>query len=205
METLKKTLDDVYFYVYGETVYGVKSYIEDNYNEDSNCILKGVETVTTPEKEAKVPYFVVTEGGTSTTYYLYDFIKNGDVFSQTDQTFYKCPCIKGGGLTVTIQKWYTALCEEQVKNAIKGRPTADFEFFNKNKELLGVPEFMLNFEGSPYTVTGIEQVPFNVTNFDKIKADVVKSEAWKAINSRAKDFGYELTTEEEDLSVAKLS
>ena len=205
MEALKSTLGNVYFYVYGETVYNVKPYIDENYNEDSNCILKGVETVTTPEKEAKVPYFVVWKDNKATTYYLYNYIENGDVFSATDQKFYKCPCIKGGGLTVTIQKWYTALCEEQIKNTIKGRPAVDFEFFNERKDLLGVPEFILDFEGSPYTVTGIEQIPFNEDSFKEIREEVIKSEVWNAINARANDFGYELTTKEEDLAIDELA
>lgn len=202
MESLKTNIGEIYFYIKNGVVFNVLSY---NNGVDS-CVRKGVSAVTHDDKEVLVPSFTVVkkisnEKSATTVYYLSNYISDGDTYASG--TFSKDESVKPGA-GEGINTYYTTLCKEQIKSAIKGRPAADFEFFNKNKNLLGIPEFMISgAEG--YKVTGVSQITFTKADFNTMKEEVVKSEAWKAGNSRANDFGYKLTTEEEDLSVAKLS
>jgi hypothetical protein len=205
MESLKTNIGEIYFYIKNGVVFDIHSY-----NDGDECARKGVSAVTSQDKEVLVPSFTVTEKisdgdeeekTVTTTYFLQNFISDGDTYS--NNKFAKDESVNpGGGEEISV--YYKTLCEEQIKNAIKRKPAADFEFFINHKELLGIPPFMLT-NTDVYTVTGVDTITFDENYFNATKESVVKSEAWKAGNSRAKDFGYELTTEEEDLSVAKLS
>jgi hypothetical protein len=207
MESLKTNIGEIYFYIKNGVVFDVHSY-----NDGDECVRKGVSAVTSQDKEVLVPSFTVTEKisdgdeeeeekTVTTTYFLQNFISDGDTYS--NNKFAKDESVNpGGGEEINV--YYKTLCEEQIKNAIKGKPAADFEFFNNHKELLGIPPFMLT-NTDVYTVTGVDTITFDENYFNTTKESVVKSEAWKAGNSRANDFGYKLTTKAEDLSVSKLS
>ena len=196
MEALKTNIGEVYFYILDGVVFNVLSY-----SNGDTCAKKGVSAVTDADKEVLVPSFTVKKDEKTTTYYLSNLISDGDKYA--GGSFTKHPDTEIGG-GENINTYYNTLCKEQIKNTIKGRPAADFDFFNENKNLLGIPEFMISgAEG--YTVTGVSQITFTKAAFNTMKEEVVKSEAWKAGNSRANDFGYKLTTKEENLTVSKLS
>jgi hypothetical protein len=199
MESLKTTIGTIFFYVENGIVFNISTV-----SDGKTHALKGVSGNLDTEKEALVPSFTVTKNDKTTRYFLTNFIDDGDSYEST--VFKKDPHVDGGTVEeepATIPQYYKNLCEIQIKKSILERPTADFDFFDEHKEMLGIPLFMLN--GEDYTVSGVEQITFNESYFDNAKEDVVKSEVWKAGNGRAHNFGYELTTPKENLEVAELS
>lgn len=194
MESLKKTLDEIYFYIQNETIWKIASY-----NADESCAKKGVTAVTDESKEVLVPFIKVTKGGEETTYYLTNFISDGDKY--TDGTFYKHEDLPIGG-GKPISKYYSLLCEEEVKNSVLNNLKLDFDSFNDNKSYLGILEFMIS-GAKGYTVSGVDQVTFNETLFNSIKSTEVQSRAWKSANKTAKEYGYKVTLEKTNLTIAK--
>jgi hypothetical protein len=196
METLKTIIGEVYFYILDGVVFNVLSY-----SNGDTCVRKGVSAVTDADKEVLVPSFTVKKDRKTTTYYLSNLISDGDKYDGASFTKHPDAEIGGGE---NINTYYNTLCKEQIKNAIKGKPAADFDFFNGNKKLLGIPEFMISgAEG--YTVTGVSQITFTKAEFDKAKKEVAQSEALKAADSKAREFGYKVTLEAEDITVEEIS
>ena len=196
MEALNTNLGEIYFYIKSDVIFDIKPY-----DNGDSCAKKGVSAVTDGDKEVEVPYFTVKKDEVSTNYFLTNFIADGD--SNSNNTFRKHNDGEGNGKT--IYEYYQEECEEAVKNAIKSYPSEDVDFFTSHKDLLGVPLFMLTDEG--YTIEhgeGLEQIDV-ASNFDGYKEEIVQQEAWNAANLRAKDFGYKVTSEVEDLTVEKIT
>ena len=201
MQTLYTIVNKVYFYINGGIVFNISS--DDNGDE---CAKKGVSAITDVNKQVLIPSFTVSKDGNTTKYFLDEFISDGDKYE--NNKFEKHEHTKVGekeiGSGKTIQNYYEALCNENYKNAIAYRPSADFDFFNKNKYLLNVPMFMLSSEG--YTIAGgVNQIEFTEAKFNETKNEVVQSEAYKAAQNKAKQFNYKVTSTQEQLTVEKIT
>ena len=195
MEALNTSLGKIYFYIKDSVIFDIKGY-----DNGDVCAKKGVPATTTDPKEVKVPSFVVKDLATSsdTTYFLTNFIADGD--SYVNNAFKKHNDTTADA--ISIYKYFENRCEETVKAAIKNYPKEELSFFNENKKLIGIPPFM--FKNNGYTVSSeITQIDLNA-NFDTWKKEVVQQEAWNAANYRANDFNYEVTSNIDDLTVAKI-
>lgn len=188
MEALKSTIDITYIYINNNVIFKISP----NNNGDP-CAKKAVETVKSASTEVAIPYITVN----GDKLFLTNLIEAGDKY--VSSIFKKHEDGKYSGLT--LSEYYAKLCEEQIMLAIKSKPTADFNFFDKNKNMLGIPLYMISGQA---TVTGIGQITFNKTYFDNLKNKVVQEEAWNAANNKAREYGYKVTSEVSGLTVTEL-
>jgi hypothetical protein len=220
MEALKSTIDITYIYLNNNVIFKISP----NNNGDP-CAKKAVETVKSADTEVAIPYITVN----GDKLFLTNLIEAGDKYTAsngfTKHDDGNCSGItlddgndsgitlddgNDSGITLddgncsglTLSGYYTKLCEEQIMFAIKSKPTADFYFFNRNKNMLGIPLYMINGQA---TVTGIDQITFDKTYFDNLKNKVVQEEAWKAANNKAREYGYKVTSEVSGLTVSGLT
>ena len=189
MEALKSTIDITYIYINNNVIFKISPN-----NDGDPCAKKAVETVKSADTEVAIPYITVN----GDKLFLTNLIEAGDKYTASNG-FTKHDDGKYSGMT--LSKYYAKLCEEQIMFAIKSKPTADFDFFNENKNMLGIPLYMINGQA---TVTSIDQITFNKTYFDNLKNKVVQEEAWNTANNKAREYGYKVTAEVSGLTVTEL-
>ena len=192
MINLTTFIGNVYFYIKDGVVFDILAY-----DNGDSCANKGVSG-TPNNKEIQVPSITVQHSSAteSTTLYFLSLIKDGDKVS--DGIFYKHN--DGESSDMTMSQYYESLCLEEIKKAIAIRPTYEFNDFNENLTILGIPLYMISGQG--YTVTGITQITFNETNFNNWKKEVVQDQAYTAAQNVANRFGYKVTSAKSSLKVA---
>jgi hypothetical protein len=186
MEQLKKDYLKQYYYVNNGVIFNIKKY-----NDGDDCAVYA-ESVS-----GNIPSIEVTEkpqeGETSTPYKLYLdlYIADGDSYS--GNVFKKKIHSDGETSQITFQEYYKTLCEKEVYINVLRFFEKDFDWFNNNLYVLGIPMYMLSGQG--YTVTGITQISFTASYLSTLKDKIAKDEATKAAKNKAKELGYKVTSE----------
>ena len=187
MEQLKKNYLKQYYYVNNGVIFNVK-----DYDDGDDCAIYAEDISN------DIPYIIITgqepAGETPTPYKLYldIYIMDGDTYSGN---VFKKKIHPDENSTnyVTFQEYYKTLCEKELYLSTLRYFDKDFNWFNENLYLLGIPMYM--FAGQGYTVAGISQINFNESYLNTLKNKVAKEETTKAAQKTAKSFGYKVTSE----------
>lgn len=188
MEQPVTTSRCVYYYIKDKVVYKISLY-----NDGDSCARYGVSSVTDANKECLIPFIKVRKNGDTEdkTYYLDCYIEDGDKYD--NNKFTKHSDKKNSqGESVNgdeIKTYFENLCKAEIKDAVGKRPKADFQYFNDNKDLLGVPPYMIANNG--YTVTGCNQISFTETDFKKYQKDYFNEWVQKEADELAELYGYD--------------
>lgn len=109
--------------------------------------------------------------------------------------------------TQELGAYFNELCVEAVKEAVMQNYLYTYEDFLENPKKLGIPLYMISSQG--YTLeagnSGVEQIEFTREFYNSIKEEGVRERCYKAAQDTAKKYGYEFTTDFEDITVEKKS
>lgn len=202
MKALDTTIGTIYFYIKDKIVFDIKGY-----DNGDACAKKGVSAVTDSDKEVAIPSFTVTPtSGETIKYFLIAYIVDGDMYKDNAFFHHDAKHEFGGNFDgendyVTVINYYSNECLKAVQETIKNNPKEEYDYFNKNKNIFGIPPFM--FANNGYTVDGVGQIDLTEENFDHWKSQVVQNEAYKSAQAKAKEFDYKVTSKVEGLTVEK--
>jgi hypothetical protein len=177
----------VYYYIKDKVVYKI-SLCDDG----DTCARYGVSSVTDTNKECAIPFIKVrkNEATEDEIYYLDCYIEDGDKYNNkftkhSDETTEGGESVDGDD----IPTYFENLCKAEIKDAVGKRPKADFQYFNDNKDLLGVPPYMIANNG--YTVTGCNQISFTETDFKKYQKEYFNERVQKEADTLAELYDYD--------------
>lgn len=156
-------------------IYDIKSYS----STTDTCVL------ITEENSPKI--ILSDTSGTTIDKYLDAYICDGDAYS--GGTFHK-RVYSGGNVYVEFPEYYRMLCEDEIK---KNTLNYSFSALNGNKNLLGIPLWMLSGQ-TEYSISGetVEQIDFNKEYYDSSKTDAVEQMIYENALKTAHQYGCDL-------------
>lgn len=189
MNTLSTSYIQQYYCVKDNTIFEIRGYSSDDVCEHSADSISG-----------NIPSITVTRTSDSNvqTLYLDIYIKDGDTYSDNifKKTIHKSA---GSEESKLFGEYYTELCQKEIDFAISTNFDKDWEWFERNLNVLGVPKFMINGQG--YTISSncnVSQITFNQTVLNDAKDRIAKDEVTKAAKKRAESLGYDLVEKKSD-------